>query len=203
MKALIFSGGEFSPSDNFNYGKYDLVICADKGMENIKKSGIKADVTVGDFDSIDIPENTSVIKFPAEKDVTDTEIAIEYAIEKGAEEIVILGGTGGRLDHTFANILLLYRTYKKGIDIKMCDGRNTCFVAGEKINIKKDDNRYLSIFPLFEDISGLDLSGVKYPLSKAHLPKDSSLCVSNEITEGEAEIKAESGTFLIILSNDR
>jgi len=203
MKALIFTGGSFLPPDNFNYGEYDLVICADKGLENIKKVGLKPDVALGDFDSVASDIDIPIVKYPAEKDVTDTEIAIDYCIENGATEIMILGGTGGRLDHTFANILLLKRTMKKCADIKMYDGVNLCFVTNKNTEIIKNDKKYLSVFALGERVEKLTLKGVKYPLVNYCLTPDSSLCVSNEITENKAEIEFESGTLLVVLSNDK
>lgn len=199
MKALIFSGGEFLPPVGFDYEKYDLVICADKGFENLKKAGINADVALGDFDSVS-PEDIPFIKYPAEKDVTDTEIAIDYALTKGADEIMILGGTGGRLDHTFANLYLLYRTYKKGISVKMYDGNNLCFVTDKSIKVQSEGKKYLSLFPLFGDVTGLSLYGVKYPLSEYNLEKSSSLCVSNEFRENAAKISFQSGVLLVVLS---
>jgi len=202
MKTLIFSGGDFSPSDSFNYEKYDLIICADKGFENLEKAGVKPHIALGDFDSTDIPD-IPFVKYPAEKDVTDTEIAIDYAIGNGADEIMILGGTGGRLDHTFANILLLYRTYKKGTDVKMYDGKNLCFITDKSIKVQSGGKKYLSLFPLFCDVSNLSLKGTKYELENYNLQKDSSLCVSNEFKENEAEIAFQSGVLLVILSNDK
>ena len=203
MKALIFTGGDFLPPDNFNYEKYDLVICADKGLENIKKVGLKPDAALGDFDSVTSDIDIPIIKYPAEKDVTDTEIAIDYCVEKGADDIMILGGTGGRLDHTLANILLLKRKMDKGVKIKMYDGTNLCFVTDKNVEIEKNDKKYISLFALGESVCGLTLRGVKYSLNKHCLESDSSLGVSNEIVSDRAEIEFESGVLLIILSRDR
>lgn len=200
MKALIFAGGDFLPPDNFVYNKFSLVICADKGIENAKKAGVVPHLYVGDFDSCVPPGEGEVLRFSAEKDVTDTEIAVDEAIKRGADSILILGGTGGRADHGFANILLLARVAKKGIDIKMYDGTNLLFVLTESSEISKNNFKYLSVFPLFGDVENLSLSGVKYPLLNYLLPSASSLCVSNEIKGESAKISFSKGDLLVILS---
>lgn len=203
MKALIFTGGDFLPPDNFNYEKYDLIICADKGLENIKKVGLTPDAALGDFDSVTSNMDIPIIKYPAEKDVTDTEIAIDYCIEKGADDIMLLGGTGGRVDHTLANILLLKRTMDKGVSVKMYDGVNLCFVTDKDVEIEKSDKKYLSLFALGQKVCGLTIKGAKYPLNKYCLESDSSLGVSNEIVSDRAKIEFESGALLIVLSSDK
>ena len=99
MKTLIFSGGDFLPPDSFDYEEYDLIICADKGFENMEKAGVKPHIALGDFDSVKILDNEiPIIKYPSEKDVTDTEIAVEYAMEKGTTEIMIFQPQG-RISH--------------------------------------------------------------------------------------------------------
>ena len=188
------------PPDNFDYENFELTISADKGIENADKAGVKPDVLVGDFDSSSAKGAKEVIRYPAEKDVTDTEIAVDYAISKGAEEIMIFGGTGGRADHSMANIMLLARTAKKGIDIKMLDGTNLFFVTLKSLEVKKQGFKYMSLFPLFGDVENLTLSGVKYPLDSYLLKCDSSLCVSNEIEMDKAVITFSAGALLIVLS---
>lgn len=201
MKALIFTGGNFLPPVKFNFEQFDIIICADKGIENAKKAGVLPTVCVGDFDSVKA-EGAEIVRYPAEKDVTDTEIAIDYAAEKGATEIILLGGTGGRADHTYANLLLLARCAEKGLDVKLFDGQNLCFVSNKSIFVKKDDFKYLSVFALFENAENLSLKGTKYPLENYCLKPCDSLCISNEFKECEAEILFEKGKVLIILSND-
>lgn len=188
------------PPDNFIYKDFNLIICADKGIENADKAGVKPDVLVGDFDSSSVRAVKEIIRYPAEKDVTDTEIAVEYAIEKGAEKIVILGGTGGRADHTLANIMLLARTMQKGANIKMLDGTNLFFVTDKSTVVEKQGFKYMSLFPLFGDVENLTLSGVRYPLDSFLLECNSSLCVSNEIIGKSAKIEFSKGTLLIVLS---
>ena len=202
MKTLIFTGGSFLPPVKFSYEEFDMIICADKGIENAKKAGIKPTICVGDFDSTKA-EGAEIVRFPAEKDVTDTEIAVDFAIEKGAKEILILGGTGGRADHTFANFLLLARYREKGVDIKLFDGQNLCFVINKSTAVEKSDFKYLSLFALFENCEGLTLKGTKYTLENYCLEPASSLGVSNEIVNDKAEIEFKKGKLLIILSKDK
>ncbi len=112
---------------------------------------------------------------------------------------MIFGGTGGRADHTIANIMLLARMSKKGIDIKMFDGINLFFVTEKGLDVKKQGFKYMSLFPLFGDVTKLTLSGVKYPLNDFLLQRDSSLCVSNEIVGESAKIVFYKLVLLVIL----
>ena len=101
----------------------DIIICADGGANHIYKTGVKPDMIVGDLDSIDDEtllyyqeQNVLFHKFSSKKDLTDTELAINFALEEGANELVLFGSTGSRLDHTLGNIMLLYKLLKQPYD---------------------------------------------------------------------------------------
>ncbi|GAE86853.1 thiamine diphosphokinase [Acetivibrio straminisolvens] len=116
MYALIVCNGsiiDYSYHKKF-FEEADFIVCADGGALHLQRLGIKPDVLLGDFDSIEDKhleyykeQNVEIFKFPSEKDMTDTELAVDTVIDKGYKDIVIIGGTGTRLDHTLSNIFCL------------------------------------------------------------------------------------------------
>ena len=107
----------------------DLVIAVDSGLERVRVLGLKPDLIIGDMDSVE-PEllqlhpNTTQLRHPADKNETDTELAIHYALDAGASEIVLLGAVGDRLDHTLANVLLLAMPELERVPATLIAGSN-------------------------------------------------------------------------------
>lgn len=199
MKALIISAGENkNPAMLKEYASVsDLIICADGGYMYAVNEGIVPDILIGDFDSLDtdIPQNIKKIELMCEKDETDTQYAFWYALEKGADDIVIYGGLGGRLDHSYANILLLENTNIKSV---LTDGKTKCYMTDSVLKLKGNKGDYISVFS-FSDISyGVSIKGLKYTLTDYDLKKEEIFGVSNEFTESEAEISVKNGKLLII-----
>ena len=182
---------------------YDCIICADGGLLVADSLNIKADLLIGDYDSMAQPEDFQVIKLPMEKDMTDSEAALDLAVSKGFTFIHILGGLGGRFDHTMGNIGLLAKYCGKLHHLALMDGQNYVFMAlPGKISIPKNKHKYLGLISYGNTVKGLTLKGVKYPLVNHSLTDDTTLGVSNEITCESAEIAFDSGRLLIILSKD-
>ena len=208
------------------------LIAADRGLEFFLDYLILPDVVIGDFDSLsedgknflemqseDIPYGgmlewklqkgegkvVEVVRLRPEKDDSDTQSAMNYAIQNGAKEIVILGVTGNRVDHLMANFGLLILAQKQGAEVALADRYNYMKLISSGTILKKAEQfgKYVSFFPLGGDVTGLTLEGFKYPLDKYHLTTaDSGLTVSNEISEEYAKVTYESGTLLIIMSRD-
>ena len=146
-----------------------------------------------------------VVRLRPEKDDSDTQSAMNYAIQNGAKEIVILGVTGNRVDHLMANFGLLILAQKQGAEVALADRYNYMKLISSGTILKKSEQfgKYVSFFPLGGDVTGLTLEGFKYPLDKYHLTTaDSGLTVSNEISEEYAKVTYESGTLLMIMSRD-
>ena len=202
MKALIFSGGDFSSiPDYLNINEYDITLCCDGGFLSAKDSGVTPDIFVGDFDSVpeelvDCPE---IIRLYPIKDMTDTQEAIDMAISRGAEEITVLGALGGRIDHTLANIHLLKYAKEKGVNIEIADVNTYILLVTDSARISKKDGFCLSLIPL-TDCSGVSISGVYYPLDNADMPVGNPYGISNEFTEDEAHISLTLGELLVILA---
>ena len=182
----------------------DLVVCADVAYLAAKKEYIEPNVIIGDFDhgENDAPSCSTAefIRVPSEKDDTDTMLCVKYALEKGADEILIVGGIGGRLDHTFANLQALAYAESRGISAILKNGRNEAFLTNVPIKIARRDGWYLSVFAYDRTCEGITLRGTKYEVENAVLDTNFPLGVSNEITADYAEIDVKKGRLLIILS---
>ena len=130
MKAFIYTGGKIYPENITEKPKADdIVIAADSGFKNATLMGVEPSVALGDFDSLgdgvkDIPKKTEKLTVPAEKDETDTHIAVDLALARGADDIVIIGGLGGRIDHTLSNLAILEAMNEVGVHCVITSGQN-------------------------------------------------------------------------------
>lgn len=209
MKAYIFTGGTIVKENiTERPSACDLVVAADAGYETALLLGVTPSVAVGDFDTLGecaFSPDTEVIRLPAEKDVSDTQAAVDVALEKGADEIIIVGGLDGRLDHTMANLGVMSALTQKGIPTVITDGRNRVrYLENSSALVAKCGYKYLSLVCLGKRARGVSLKGVKYPLEKATLLSDfPSLSISNEIVENLALVSVKRGKMFIIESNDR
>ncbi len=181
----------------------DFILCADNGYTHAVNAGITPDLVIGDFDSINsdkVPENLR-LRVPAEKDDTDTMLCIRYALKKGAKECLLLGGMGGRFDHTVSNLQALAFAHSQGMQIIMCDEFDSAFfLEGEELKLKKQEGFALSLFAYSAQCTGVTITGVKYPLKDAELTNSFPLGVSNEFIDEEAHISVKTGLLLVILS---
>lgn len=205
MKAFIYAGGEVNVQNLTEHPKGDdLRIAADGGYNTAEDLGESIDVLVGDLDSItgEIPEKVELIKVPAEKDFSDLQLAINVALEKGADEIVIIGGLSGRLDHTLANIALLPTLAAMRVHAHINDGFNRVrYLNSSSTLIARSHYKYLSLIPISEKLRGVSIEGCKYPLKNATLTKrEPTLTISNEIEGNCALISVRKGECYVIES---
>ena len=211
MKAFIYVGGDINPDNITEHPKADdITIAADVGALNAKKLGDIPDMIVGDFDSAklelikkDFPR-ADIVTVPQEKDFTDTELAIDTALKKGATEIVIIGGLDGRLDHTLTNIALLKDLAKSNVYAVITDGKNRIrYIESTSTIIARSQFKYLSLIPTTEKIKGLTILGCKYTLENKTITNNTpGLTISNEILQNCAFISVKKGGLLIVESSD-
>ncbi|MFL5698857.1 MAG: thiamine diphosphokinase [Ktedonobacteraceae bacterium] len=211
MHIVIFAGGTLRPGKAVQaaIASADLVIAADSGAASALQQGCTPAIIVGDFDSLDPltaqqlqEQGSRVVPVPAEKDETDTELAIQTAIEQGASVITILGWLGGaRFDHTMANILLLadFET----VPIRLVDGPSVCWLLGGPgwTSIEGQVDDLLSLLPLTNDATGVRTQGLYYPLHGETLHFGKPRGVSNVLTQEHAGVSLEAGLLLIIHTN--
>lgn len=179
----------------------DIIIAADGGYDNLARRGITPDILIGDFDSIksEIPDGLRTIRYPVEKDETDMFLSYEAGVKLGYSEFVMLGATGGRLDHTYANIsLLLYaKEHEHNITIMNESGIILC-LKDEALSLAGNKGAKLSVFALGGIARGVTILGTKYEIEEARLTPDFPLGVSNEFTDVPARISVEDGALLVI-----
>ncbi len=212
MKSVIVCGGG-SVSDYASLHRYfegaGLVICADSGARHLRNLNIEPDVLIGDFDSISskdydayINAGVETVQYPAEKDMTDAQLALELAVEKGCREIVLLGALGTRLDHSMANVFLLKRLLDAGIKGMIADERNEAVLIDKSICIKREQGMKVSLIPVTGAARGVTTQGLYYPLTDATLELGSTWGVSNEFSEETACVTLKEGLLLVIKSRD-
>ena len=207
IKAFVYVGGNINASMIHRSPKAnDITIAADSGYNNAVKLGVKPAIAVGDFDSFPekkIPSDVEKMNVPAEKDFTDTMLAVEIAVEKGAKEVVIIGGLDGRLDHTLSNMSVLELLCERNIHATIEDGKNRVrYIKGTSTLIPRSKYKYLSLIAADEKVKGVSIEGCKYPLDNATLKKNRQYAVSNEISGNVALISVKKGGLFIIESAD-
>ena len=207
MRAFIYTGGSVRTELITEHPKADdLCIAADSGYHTARALGERIDILLGDFDSIgDMPrdEGMEIQRVPAEKDYTDTQLAVEIALDKGAEDIIIVGGLSGRLDHTLSTLAILEDLHGRGVYATLTDGQSRArYLKSSSTLIARSPYKYLSIVAVDETVKGVDIEGCKYPLKRATLSRRNQFAVSNEITGNVAFIAVKKGGVYIIESRD-
>ncbi|MCI8373690.1 MAG: thiamine diphosphokinase [Lachnospiraceae bacterium] len=213
MKAALISGGsldEVFTSEFLMEWKPDQIIGVDKGLLFLYQHQIQPDLIVGDFDSLpeavleQYQDLVPIRRFLPEKDAADTEIGIREAMNMGADQIVLLGATGTRLDHVLANIQVLMIPLKEGITAFIQDQHNRIRLLEHGMVIEKEQmfGDYVSFFPLTWEVTNLTLKGFQYPLQQHTLTSNNSLTVSNEVIAGQAVVEFEDGILIMIESRD-
>lgn len=211
MTAVIICNGTIR--DYNYYKKYldeaDLIICADGGASHARRFGIRPHILLGDFDSIrkeDLEylhqQGVEIRQFPVEKDMTDTELAVEVAAEKGCNTVIIIGGLGTRLDHSISNVFLLKKMLDRGIQGVVADEYNEITLINDHILLHKEPGIKITLLPLAENAEGVTTKGLYYPLDHATLPVGSTWGVSNEFASDTAEVTLEKGLLLVMRSRD-
>ncbi len=216
MNSLIITGGHIDlpfAEKIYKSTVWDQVIAADAGLRFCLEEGIVPDLMIGDFDTAGSAEDLCAFlgrfperikTFPAVKDETDTELALECALDAGADEITILGGTGSRLDHVLGNVHILARALDAGADCCLVDPHNRIRMIREGLTLRRDEQfgQYVSLIPFDGTVEGLTLTGFAYETGDLTLGIGTSRGISNEIRDDEARIEFSGGTLLVIESAD-
>ena len=185
----------------------DLVLCADGGWELARRAGVKPDLVIGDFDSSDEPADERTERVPVEKDDTDTMLCLKEGLARGFDEFRIVGGFGGRVDHTLANIQTLHYAAAHGARAAMCDGLAfATAVADGTVRVPADvlggGKVKLSVFALSDACRGVDIRGAKWEISGGELTSAFPLGVSNEFVGKCAQISVREGVLLVLVCGE-
>ena len=195
----LVGAGDFYGS--LSFADDDIVIAVDGGYDSLKKRGIRPDILIGDLDSIEseIPEDIRTIKYPSHKDETDMFLAYESGVKLGYYDFVLLGATGGRLDHTYANLSLLLYAKERGHNVTVIDSSGIIIcIKNEAVSLTGNEGAYLSVFAIGGDAHGVTISGAEYEVESADLSPSFPLGVSNRFKDCPAYISVDDGALLII-----
>ena len=208
MRTVIFLNGQVN--DYTDLARWlrpdDRLLCADGGTRHCLALGLTPDVVVGDLDSADpaviaelAAKGVAIERHPVAKDQTDLELALERAFHDGAQEVILLGALGGRLDQTMANLLILAQRRWPG-PVRIAEGNQIAQViyAGDTLTLDLPPGSTVSAIPFSPQVTGVTYSGLRYPLVDGTLAFGSTRGVSNEVVAPPATIYIETGTLLVV-----
>lgn len=183
----------------------DLILAADGGARHALALGWMPSVVIGDFDSVSQEESrkmeeggTRLIRYPRDKDKTDLDLALDYAVENGQREIVIVAALGNRLDQTLANLALLTGLRLSALDIRLDDGLEEAFFCRGQAEVRGRSGDLVSLIPWGGAATGVRTDGLKWPLCGETLYPETTRGVSNEMLGDSARIQIHSGLLLIV-----
>jgi thiamine pyrophosphokinase len=209
MRAIIIAAGRADRDSSWEQWVRDgdWIIGADGGAARALDWGLSPQIVVGDMDSLPSASRASLvargscfIEHPRAKDETDLELALIYAVQQGAEEIVVLGALGGRIDHTLANMLLLTLPILEGTLVRIVDGDGEILLvrSGETVTLQGSPGDLVSLMPIGGDALGVTTVGLAWALRGDKLRLGFSRGVSNQMKANEALVKVEQGFLLVV-----
>lgn len=211
--ACIVTGGTVTPGflkKHLEHYSYSILVAVDGALNVVREAGLVPDYIVGDFDTVDEEllshyDRSRIFRHQPEKDQTDTELAVDIAIKEGAGEISFLGATGTRLDHSLANLFLLQQLLEYQVHGTVYDEYNKLYLKNKGFTIRKSEayGDYVSLLPLTDNVTGVTLTGFKYPVTDRIFYRKYTLGVSNEITQEEAAVEFNKGIFIVVESSDK
>jgi thiamine pyrophosphokinase len=207
MHIAVIANGEFSHSDRLtaHLEAMDQVIAADGGANWLYALDRTPDLIVGDLDSISPlalrafqSQGCPLQRYPADKDETDTELALCAAKQRGASDILLLGALGGRIDHELANIQLLTLPMLSETRLRIFDGTSYISLIRGGWAVHGEPGDLLSLLPWGGDAHGIETSGLQYPLRYESLYLGPARGVSNVLLGTEAQVHLKQGWLLAI-----
>lgn len=204
--AIIIAGGDTpDPSILEDLPEEDLwIVGADSGADGARALGLRLDVIVGDMDSIRDETlrdsgDAEIVRHPTDKNATDLELALDLVSDHiDIDRVLVLGGTGGRLDHFLATSLILASPRFSGFDIEWLAHPGRVTIVHSHANLHGTAGAKLSLIPAGGDVLGVRTNGLRWPLEGETLPFGTSRGVSNEFTTAVAGVSIEAGVLLAI-----
>ena len=196
---IIFGAGPVIP-DKIDIPDNDrLIIAADGGMNTLEQLHIVPDMIIGDLDSLEkSPDSGNFTLLPHVKDTTDMYEAVQIGLAEDCDDFRIYGGTGGRLDHTLANIQLAAQLSQNGKSVRIFDRSYILTaVTNGSISLPARESGYVSVFALSDECSGITIRGLFYEAENIVLKNNFALGVSNEFIGKQAHISVGKGTICV------
>lgn len=201
--AAIVAGGRGPLPGRFRTAK--LVVCADGGASRAYRAGWTPHVVVGDWDSLDpkltdwlVQVGAERIRYPADKDKTDAELAVDVVADRGFRTAYLLGGLGKRVDHELANLLLPHYAAERGVDLRVVAGGTVVQLVRGRVQLEARGGDWVSLFSLCPQSVGIYTGGLRFALVDGTLKFGSTLGVSNEVTEEPAWVEVQQGELLAV-----
>lgn len=209
LRVIIFAAGKYGKKEYYRniITSDDFLLCADGGANFAYSLGLVPNLVLGDFDSIapDVQkllenEGCPFVKYPAEKDESDLELALEHALRIKPEEIIIFGALGGRIDHALANIFLLETAVPPELSFSLRDEGLAIYLFNESLVLEGNKGDILSLLPLSEKAENVRTEGLSYPLKGEVLYRNQTRGLSNIFVSEKVMITISAGKIIAIHS---
>lgn len=209
-RIMIITGGTLGDWVLSEIETDDILVGSDRGALFLIQHGYKPHISMGDFDSVTPGELEQIRSAshdfidcdPIYKDLTDTEMAFNWALAQQPDQILIVGALGTRFDHSLANVHLLRKGLAQGVPCAIMDAHNHIMTIEQSTRVRRGPYTHISLLPLSLEVTGITLYGFQYPLRQATLTIGQSLGISNILLEPEGLIELSSGLLLVIQSKD-
>jgi thiamine pyrophosphokinase len=182
----------------------DFVLAVDGGLDHLRRWGVSPDFFLGDCDSVQspVPAGVPSVRYPGQKDETDMELALLEGLRRGFFRFEIVGGSGGRPDHGFANVQLLVKAARHSAFAVLRGEDYSATALTDQGSLTLRGSGTFSLFAYGEAAAGVTVRGAQYALDGETLQGDTPRGVSNVLDGGEAEISLESGVLLVYWQSD-
>jgi thiamine pyrophosphokinase len=181
--------------------KSAYVIAADSGFDHAHRLGVKVDLLVGDLDSISaagLGLAGEIQQHPTDKNATDLAIALDAAARKKPSQVVVVGGSGGRIDHFLANAALLTASVYSELKLTWLPGDAAIHVVRDRLELLGSPGDVVSLLPYGGPARGVSTDGLRWPLTDATLAPGTSLGVSNQMIDTTATVELDDGVLLTV-----
>ena len=199
---VVFAGGDRPPASVLvGLPPESFVIAADSGFDHARRLGVKVDLLVGDLDSISaagLGLAGEIEQHPTDKNATDLAIALDAAARKGPSQVIVVGGSGGRIDHFLANAALFTASAYSELELTWLPGNAAVHVVRDRIELSGSPGDIVSLLPYGGPARGVTTVGLRWPLIGAELGPGTSLGVSNQMIESTATVELVDGVLLAI-----
>lgn len=204
--AVVISGGALAdPASVKNYAaKGNMLVCADGGALYALNQGLVPTAVIGDFDTLPMEtvddlrgRGCEVVEYPSAKDYTDTDLAIQWAIENGAGDILLVAALGGRPDHALANLALAERVTREGHCVHLLDGENELAFTTHRLDVTGHRGEVVSLMAWGGPAEGIVTRGLLYPLKGETLNTGETRGISNRLLREQAVVEVKKGCLLV------